>query len=416
MHRRLTLAVVLALLVFGLASCGGSDDDDDAGDGAAGDTTAETAAGSAKAQEFTVRIDGESDAFNGEFAAFFPKKLAAHPGDTVTFSLPRFSGVPHTVTFGSLVDAALTKFRALPPTASVADTENFPEMIKVTDVFPHEPPQGPPVPNQSAAQPCYLGSGEPPNNLKGGAPACAKVTQPEFDGTQTFYNSGVLLQSGDEFTMKIAEDTKPGDYGFMCLIHRGGMSGTLSVADADTKVPAPAQVEKAGDTELAALVEVGKKALAAGASATADKAMAGTGDPKNPDLIVAEFLPKEISIKAGGSVTWNMFAFHTVSLNAKDSDVGVIAKSPDGSFAFLPSGAPSGFAPDPALGSFPPPADSKPVLVDGGTWDGTGSRSTGILGSLPPRFIAVKQTFSKPGTYTVRCLVHPEMKATVKVA
>jgi len=68
-----------------------------------------------------------------------------------------------------------------------------------------------------------------------------------------------------------------------------------------------------------------------------------------------------------------------------------------------------------AAGEFPPPDDAKPLLIDGGKWDGTGARSTGIIGSLPPRFIAVKQTFTKAGTYTLRCLVHPEMKGEVKV-
>lgn len=407
MRLRLSVWAAVGLMMFGLTSCG--DNDDTAADDADTATTVKAA------ESFTVRVDGESKDFNGEFAAFFPKKLSAHPGDKVTFGLPRFSGVPHTVTFGTLVDAALAKFRALPPTSTIAATENFPEMMKVTDVFPHETPNGPPVPNQSAAQPCYLKSGEPPNNLKGGAAACPKMEQPDFDGTYAFYNSGMLAASGDEFSLTVADDAKPGDYSFMCLIHRGGMSGVLTVADADTTIPKPAAVTKSGDEEMAKLVEVGKKAIAAGASATPDKALAGTGDPTSPDLVVAEFLPKDITIPVGGSVTWNMFAFHTISLNAKDSDVGVVSKSPDGSWSFLPSGAPSGFQVDPSLGTFPPPDDAKPALVDGGKWDGTGSRSTGIIGSLPPRFVAVKQTFTKAGTYTLRCLVHPEMKATVKV-
>src|SRR5436309_16042051 len=55
-------------------------------------------------QAFGVTVDGKTDAFNGEFGTFFPDSLSAHAGDTINFSLPRYSGVPHTVTLGTLVD------------------------------------------------------------------------------------------------------------------------------------------------------------------------------------------------------------------------------------------------------------------------------------------------------------------------
>ena len=398
--KRLTM-IVAAMLTLVTGACG----DDDGG----------ATGGAANAQTFAVQIDGESDKFNGEFAAFFPAKVEAHAGDTVKFDLPRFSGVPHTVTFGTLVNDALAKFRQLPPTASIAATENFPEMMKLTDVFPHEAPKGPPVPNQSAAQPCFLKTGEPPNSVSGGAAACPQTAQPAFDGTYSFYNSGALLADGDSFTIKFADNVQPGTYSYLCLIHRGGMSGDLTVVDAATKVPTANEVKAAGKTELDKLVTAGEGPAKAAAAATADKAVAGTGSPTSPSLIVAEFGPKSLSIPVGGTVTWNVFAFHTISLNAKDSDIGVLTKAPDGSFQFPPSGAPSGFNVPPGAGDFPPADNEKPMLVDGGKWDGTGSRSTGILGSLPPRFIAVKLTFTKAGTYGLRCLVHPEMKGEVKV-
>lgn len=405
------LAMVAMVTLLTLSACG-TDDDADTATGP--DETTEGAQGSAL--EFAVKIDGESKNFNGEFTMFSPSKLSARPGDTVNFELPRFSGAPHTVTFGTLVDAALAKFRSLPPTTTIAGSENFPEMKKLTDIFPHEVGQGPPSPNQSAAQPCFLQTGEPPNNLKGGAAACPKVEKPELDGTYSFFNSGALNASGDEFSVKLSKNIKAGDYSFMCLVHRGGMSGVLTVVAEGTAVPSPDEVKKAGEDEFAKVEAAGTAALkAAQASATASKAVAGTGDPKAPSVIVAEFAPKSISIPVGGSVTWNMFAFHTISFNAKDSDIGVMAKTPDGAWQFLPSGAPSGFRPPPELGGFPPPDNSKPVLVDGGKWDGSGTKSTGILGSLPPRFVSVKQTFTKAGTYTLRCLVHPEMKGEVKV-
>lgn len=405
--KRLAIFAAGMLLVTTMAACG---DDTDTGLG-----SDDGGASEGGAQQFTVQVDGESKDFNGEFAAFFPSALKAHPGDEVTFKLPRFSGVPHTVTFGTLVDQAMAKFRQLPPTSTIAATENFSEMMKLTDVFPHEAPKGPPSPNQSAAQPCFLESGDPPGSQTGGAPACPKVDQPAFTGAHSFFNSGVLNEAGDEFSMTVADDAQPGDYSFLCLIHRGGMSGVLTVEEEGTAVPSPDEVSEQGESELAKLAEVGKKALAEADKATPDKAVAGTGDPSAPSLIVAEFRPKEISIPVGGSVTWNMFAFHTISLNAKDSDIGILSEAPDGSWSFLPSGAPSGFEVPPGVGDFPPADNEKPVLIDGGKWDGSGSRSTGIIGSLPPRFVSVKQAFTKAGTYTLRCLVHPDMKGTVKV-
>src|SRR5713226_4459073 len=75
------------------------------------------------AQTFSVQLDGKTDAFNGEFGTFFPDELSAHPGDTIDFKLPRFSGVPHTVTLGTLVDKAIAKLQQLGVTASVEAQE-----------------------------------------------------------------------------------------------------------------------------------------------------------------------------------------------------------------------------------------------------------------------------------------------------
>jgi len=271
--RRFTVVIAAVLLV--LTGACGSNSKKSGDNTSAGATTTEAAAG--KAQAFTVQIDGKTDKFNGEFAAFFPAKVEAHAGDTVKFDLPRFSGAPHTVVLGTMVNDALAKFRKLPPTSTIAATENFPEMTKLTDVFPHESPKGPPVPNQSAAQPCFLKTGEPPNSPTGGAPACPKTTQPAFDGTYSFYNSGVLAADGDSFTLELSDAIKPGTYSFMCLVHRGGMSGDLTVVDAATKVPTPSDVAAAGKADLAKVVAAGEGPAKAAAAATADKAIDESG-------------------------------------------------------------------------------------------------------------------------------------------
>jgi plastocyanin len=216
--------------------------------------------------------------------------------------------------------------------------------------------------------------------------------------------------------MKLSSDIKPGDYSMICLIHRGVMTATMTVAAKTEAVPSPDEVTAAGKKEIDALVAKVKPAADAAQKATPDKAALGTGDPSVPSVVVADFGPKTISIPVGGSVTWNEFAFHTLTFNATDADIGVASKQADGSWVFAEkSGPPSGFTVPPAAFIFPPPDDAKPLLVDLGSFGGDGFKNTGITGSVPPQFIAFKVTFTKPGTYTVRCLVHPDMKGDVKV-
>jgi hypothetical protein len=57
------------------------------------------------------------------------------------------------------------------------------------------------------------------------------------------------------------------------------------------------------------------------------------------------------------------------------------------------------------------------LVVDGGTWDGAGFRSSGfpicLGGDCPPARFSL--TFTKPGTYRYACLLHPAMIGTVVV-
>lgn len=402
MRRVSVVAAVIALVAVG---CGKSSNES---------STSTTAAAS---QTYSVQLDGKTTAFTGEFGSFFPTTLSVHAGDTLQFQLPNFSGVPHTVTFGTLVDKAVAKIEQLGPQATPDAQENSPELLNLPDVFTHKnPTSGPPDANQSAGQPCYLTTGVPPLSLTGSAPACPKVAQPDFDGTQSFYNSGTLGKDGASFTMKVAASTKPGTYSFICLIHRGGMTGKLTVAGPGATVPAPSDVTAAGKKQFDDLVTGVTPAAQAAQKSTPDKATLGTGDPKYPNVVVAEFGPKSLSIPVGGSVTWNEFAFHTLTFGATDADVGVVTTAADGSVHLAKGGAPAGFNVPASLAEFPPPANSKPTLVDLGTYDGTGFKSTGVTGSVPPQFIAFKLTFTKAGTYVVRCLVHPDMKGEIKVA
>jgi plastocyanin len=367
-------------------------------------------------QRFPVQIDGRTDAFNGVFTGFFPKTLSVHPGDSVKYDMPHFTGEPHTVTLGTLADAGVAKIEQLGGPQPKFAEEAEPQLVALTDIFPHATPPGPPVPNQSAAQPCYLDSGEPPHSATGGAPACPSRTQPEFNGKQSFYNSGALIKDGDAFEVKTSKDIAPGTYSVFCLVHRSAMFGKLTVAPGGTSVPSPDEVRKAGSDELAKVVSALKPAADEAAAATPDKAVAGAGVPTVFDALVAEFGPKEASVPTGGSVTWNGFGFHTISLDASQGDVGVLTRGADGSFGFNIKV----FAPADSAGQAPgysafPQTETKPAAINGGRFDGSAVKSSGLMVSLPPLLTSYKVTFTKPGTYEVRCLLHPDMKGKVKV-
>jgi plastocyanin len=407
---RKVLCMALAV-VLGGAACGDSKE-------SKGGTASPTTGGAASAAptEYKIDLEGRTDAFTGEFGAFFPNAWSARPGDTVTFNLAFASGVPHTVTLGTLVDKALTKAEQLGPQASIFAVENSPEMLNIPDVFPHKVPKGgPPDANQSAGQPCYLATGVPPLSLTGSAPACPKAEQPAFDGTQAFYNSGLLSKEGDKFTLKLADSIKPGTYGVMCLIHRAPMRAKLTVAEKGATIPTPAEVAAQGKQQFDTVVSTLTPVAQAAQKLTADKAALGSGDPsKFKEIGVAEFGPKSLSIPVGGTVTWNQFLFHALALGASDSDVGVLGTAPDGSVHLQKSAAPVGFPVPPSLLEFPQPENGKPVTIKY-TYPGSGFANTGIIGSLPPVFVTFQVKFPKAGTYGFRCLIHPDMKGEVKV-
>ena len=54
--------------------------------------------------------------------------------------------------------------------------------------------------------------------------------------------------------------------------------------------------------------------------------------------------------------------------------------------------------------------------VFGGSYPGSGFHNSGLLTSLPPGLLTYSLQFTAPGTYSLRCLVHPAMAAIVKVS
>jgi plastocyanin len=373
------------------------------------------------AQTFNVSIDGTNTKANETFLNYFPAQTKVHPGDKVVFTW-NGPGEPHTVTFGTLVDSALSAFQALPP----SQQENPPQSVialdaKVPQLLPNLSDA-----SQSAANPCYLASGTPPPTA-----ACPSGSdkQPDFDGTQSYYNSG-WGDTGDKFTVRVGDDTKPGTYQFMCLLHREGMIGKLTVADKSTAIPSPSDQQKLGEAQQKAieaklvaplaLLRQGKAPVPSIQLPGTNVVLAGSGSPdQSVTGSISEFGPDRISIPVGGSVTWWFIGPHSVTFGSDESNDDIRTTHSDGSVhlnstAVKPAGGPGEPQKPPSGGS---PTSPKFTVVASATWDGSGYQSSGVFVNSfgPPVIEGYTLKFTKAGTYKYVCTVHDDMKGTVVV-
>lgn len=399
-RRSLALVAVLALVVAG---CGGGDDTE--GGATGGGTTETSAEGATGASEVTVGIDGQVDAFNGAFLAYFPDRVTVHPGDTVVYE-SRFSGEPHSITFGTLVTDAVEAFRSLTPEQLESEGPPPPEVAAAFEAIPSMLPEGPGDANQISVNPCFVTSGE----LPGDPTQQCEVTEPApFTGTELFYNSG-FLPDGETFEFQLAEDIAPGSYVGFCTLHFTEMISEVVVVPEDQDITSSDEVAELGQQQLDVLVEQLAPATEPPENAAAGEVFAGGGSDEVRNALVVEFLPAESDVAAGSPVSWTFIGPHTVSFNAPEEARVLLSTGDDGGFHLNESAlAPAGFdAPPPPEGG--EEGEGPPPSLDGGTWDGTGFFSSGIL--FDGMFTT---TFSEPGTYEYVCLIHPEMEGTVRV-
>jgi plastocyanin len=404
MRRSLSL-VVVALLVF--AAC--SDDK----------KTTATSSGSASSsskdaggpQTVTVNVDAPIEDTPVGYTAYFPNDVTLHAGDTIEFD-SHFNGEPHTVTFSTLLDEGLKK-------ADPNAEEEPAELKKLPPLLP----DGPGDAIQAAAQPCFLANGDPPQS-----DACTKDQQKQVDftGKQTFYNSG-FLADGDTFEMKLADDLAPGTYNWFCLLHRGGMTGKLTVVAASEKAQTADEVKSAADKamkdnndKLAANVTAVKAGTFPPFITKADpkQVIAGGGSEDIEAAYIARFGPDKTDVKVGDKVTWVVIGPHTITFGGDESLRTILSKAPDGSVhlteaAVTPAGGAGQPEQDP---NAPPPAQGAPPIdIDGGSYDGTGLHNSGAIFSFPPQLFTYSLTFTKAGSYEYFCAIHPDMKGTVNV-
>jgi plastocyanin len=119
---------------------------------------------------------------------------------------------------------------------------------------------------------------------------------------------------------------------------------------------------------------------------------AGVGTSASDQAVqVNAYLPREITVDAGDSITWNLRSgeFHTVTFLSGTPQPPFVAFGPNGPVpnlqAILPAGGP--------------------------TYDGTGYHNSGLL-VLGQHYTL---GFTTPGTYSFLCLIHAGMNGTVHV-
>jgi plastocyanin len=353
-------------------------------------------------QSFTVLVDGHQADSPVAFSAFFPRVVRIHAGDTVVFH-PQYSGLPHTVAFGRAVDRALGRIDAIAASDPSALSGGPPPEYAA---LPRLLPTGAGDVIQAAAQPCVVaGKAALPTSE-----ACPSQHLEEYDGSQQLATSG-WLGADQDWSLRFAKSTKPGTYRFLCQVHGPDMSGSVRVVKASVAVKDPAAVVSEGNAARQAVLQRVQPGFALLSEATRARPLAGSGDPSAPDALIAAFGPRDLSVPVGGSLSWVVIGTHSIAFKAPPDAIGLRRTAADGGvhlseLAELPAGGPGAG----------PAVQQPPSLIDGGSWDGRGFRSSGIIfGPPPPHTSSYRLRFTKAGRYAFVCTVHPGMSGTVTV-
>jgi plastocyanin len=401
-----------------------------------------------------VLVDYEHDEFATQFIRYFPDRLQAHPGDTITFR-QAWTGEPHTVALGTLVDEVLSTTRPLLEEYGHLPDEEIPEEVftayfEAEGKLPtfYQPPEGEqeqegeggqapesegddaaegassdPVSDfsQAMAQACVIAAG---GSVPDDGGPCEDQRLEPFEGTEAYYNSGIIPYdgpSGNVYELELSEDIAPGEYAFYCAVHGSMHSGVLEVVGPDDPVPTPREISSQVREEVTTMIRPYREAF--DDAADESYAFQGTAYPwnyagllsditsPNPGLI-NEFVPDHIETRVGEPVTWRLFGPHTISFDVPEY-FPIVEFDEDGTVrsneALYP---PAGGAPDlPDIDELEDPR--APLAIDGGTYDGDGFWSSGVVYGEGNVEYTVR--VSEPGEYRFACLIHPPMVGTLTV-
>lgn len=269
---------------------------------------------------------------------------------------------------------------------------------------------------QNAGQPCYLTRGGPPKDAED---SCrdAQQEQPEFDGDHTYYNSGIIPYegpSGNTYRVQLADDIEPGSYSFYCAVHGPDQATEVNVVEADADVSSQEDVSRQAREGISKINEPMEEVWNDAEDGrldmdgeTVEGPFAGLTVPVHG--AINEFVPKDLSVRVGEEVAWKMMgADHTITFDVP-AYFPVVTFADDGEVSLNPRlQDPAGGAPE-----IPEQEGEGIFEIDGGTYDGRGFWSSGLIGAEP--YLEYTLRFARPGTYRYACLLHPPMVGTVEV-
>jgi plastocyanin len=231
-------------------------------------------------------------------------------------------------------------------------------------------------------------------------------------GKKLSYNGSKRVASG----LPLAEDLKPvtvtfkkiGRHTYYCNIHPG-MKGTVTVRPKGKRVPSKAADKKAVKRQVASSIKTAKTLPKATPPAnTVNVGVAGKGGEE-----LFAFVPSQMTVPTGTTLNFRMspgsYDLHTATTgpgnpeSEPNSYLGQIAASFQ---------SPT-FDPRAVYPSEQPPAIATltPALHGNGFWN-SAVMDTAAGNPLPA---SNSVTFGAPGSYDFWCMIHPFMKATVKV-
>jgi plastocyanin len=209
--------------------------------------------------------------------------------------------------------------------------------------------------------------------------------------------------------VRFARSTKPGTYRFLCQVHGPSMSGAVHIVPSSQSVKSPAAVTAEGAAARVAVLQRVQPGFATLAGRPATEPLAGSGDPSSPEALITAFGPRDVKVPVGGVVSWTVIGTHSIAFNAPPDAIGLRQQDPDGSVhVSRPASVPAG-----GVGAN---AGTQQAVIDGGSWDGRGFRSSGLVfGPPPPNTTSFRLRFTRAGKYTLVCTVHPAMTGSVTV-
>jgi len=363
----------------------------------------------------TIRVPlglQERPAAPGLELVWLPDEIIIHPGDQLELAVLGDQD-RHALALGQLVDAAYNtppSEETVSPGQRPSAFEALPRMFSV-DGFDID---------ERASDRC---SAEDELPASGRCPDRAPMA---YDGTPALLGSG-LITSDDAFTFTFDDTIADGTYHLLCLLHGPAMAsrivvdrnGERTTQEAVDAAHARAVLEAAG--RLDPIYDDSNRGKIVGNYAGFGFGLNRTSSGIN------EFMPAHIDVAVDTPIYWTIYGTHTITFGQGAAGEQALVVDPEGgvswnaevSRAVGGNGAPRGdrgevTEPDFEGISFDPIRPGT-FVVDGGSWDGVGAKSSGLLASFLPKPIAYSISFNRPGDYEYTCLVHPGMQGIVHV-